>query len=132
MVLSEAERAALYRERKKSKPFADANFDGDRTVTAARFLEAISSIDREAFISELHRLDSGKFTAEFEQAVSTAVGKALDDAGVDFSSPEASKIAADAAESHANEIGAQGIAMDMSTYETWALIKAFKEVTKLP
>ena len=132
MVMSEAERAALYRERKKAQPFADANFDGERMVTAAQFLQAINGIDLDAFVAELHKLDTGQFTSEFEDGVSAAVGKALDDAGVDFSSPEGSKIATEAAETYANEVGVRAISVDMSTYDVWTMIKALKAVTKLP
>ena len=133
MVMTEAERALIYRERKKAQPFADLHFSGERMVTALQFFEAIKNIDTDAFLKQLRKLDTGELTEEFSEGLSKAIKKAFDESGLSMDTEEGRELANETATHYANEdIGATRVYMEMSRYDIWTMLSAFKDVQKLP
>ena len=133
MAMTEAERALIYRERKKAQPFADLHFSGERMVTALQFLEAIKNIDTDAFLKQLKELNTGELTEEFSEGLTKALNKAFDESGLSMDTEEGRELANETGARYATEdIGLTRLSMEMSRYDIWTMLSAFKNVQKLP
>ena len=138
MPRSQAERAQLYRGRKKAQPFADQHFNSERMVTVAEFLEAINNIDMRWFLGELAAIDGGDFTDEFNAGVSEYINEQVqalyDKKGADnVTKEEESEVTEEAMNHYANEIiGVERMLSEMVRFDLWTLIATFKRVQNIP